>query len=277
MVDNPLILIEHLHYHYQDIPALNDVDLAVPDNAFVAIVGQNGSGKSTLVKHLNGLLKPTSGRVLIDGVDTGTTTVTSLSRTVGFVFQNPDHQIFAATTREELSFGLRNQGLEEALIARRVEETLRVFGLENYVDVPPAVLGFGIRRQISVASVYAMRPRILVLDEPTTGLDWRSATQLMRSMVELHQQGHTILLVTHDMSLVAEYALHTLVMHDGRALALGPTREVLAQFDVLENAGIEAPQVTRLARSLSSVGMPSDVLDVNDFCRAYDQTMGQQA
>ncbi len=276
MADRPLILIENLHYHYRDIPALDGVDLAIPDNALLAIIGQNGSGKSTLVKHLNGLLKPTSGRVIVDGQTTTNTTVAKLARTVGFVFQNPDHQIFAATTRDEIAFGLRNLGLEESAITQRVDETLSAFGLENYADLPPAVLGYGIRRQVSVASVCAMRPRILVLDEPTTGLDWRCATHLLRLVCEMHAQGHTIFLVTHDMRLVAEYAPHTLVMHEGHVLTVGPTRQVLKQVAVLERAGIEAPQAARLARRLSSAGMPADVLDVDGFCRAYGDIVGRR-
>jgi len=268
-VTEPLVRIEALYHRYEEgTPALEGIDLEIADNAFLAIVGQNGSGKTTLVKHLNGLLKPTSGRVIVDGVDTATTSVARLARTVGFVFQNPDHQIFSGTTRDEISFGLRNLGWPAETVADRTQETLEAFGLEEYAEVPPAVLGFGLRRKVAVASIYAMRPRILVLDEPTTGLDWRSAQDLLRRLVAMHREGHTILLVTHDMRIVAEYAPETLVMHAGRVLAYGPTREVFATVD-LEGASISPPQATRLAGRLADLGMDRTVLTVDEFCAAY--------
>lgn len=272
-MSDALVRIVALHHRYEeDIPALSGVDLEIPDNAFLAIVGQNGSGKTTLVKHLNGLLKPTSGRVLVDGVDTATAGVARLARTVGFVFQNPDHQIFGATAREEVAFGLRNLGLGPEVVRERTEETLAAFDLTPYAETPPAVLGFGLRRKVAVASVYAMRPRILVLDEPTTGLDWRSARDLLARLVRMHERGHTILLVTHDMRIVAEYAPHTLVMHAGRVLAYGPTREVFASAD-LEAARLRAPQVTRLAGRLAEWGVEGSVLTVDEFCGAFRRVL----
>ncbi len=275
MTGEPLIRIEALHHHYEEgVPALDGIDLEIADNAFLAIIGQNGSGKTTLAKHLNGLLKPTAGRVVVDGTDTATTPVARLALTVGYLFQNPDHQIFAPTTREEVAFGLRNLGLAPEEVERRTEEALRTFGLEGYAETPPAVLGFGLRRVVTVAAVVAMRQRILVLDEPTTGLDWRSANDLMGRVAALHAAGHTILLVTHDMRLVAAYAPETLVMHEGRVLARGATRQVLSDAGAMEAAHIAPPQVTRLARALGPYGIPPDVLTVDEFCRAYDAARG---
>lgn len=265
---------EALHYHYNtEIPALNGVDVAIVEGTFLAIVGQNGSGKTTLVKHFNGLLRPTSGRVWVFERDTATATVGELARIVGYVFQNPDHQIFCPTTREEIAFGPRNLGLTTAEVAERTEEALAAFGLGPYADLPPAVLSFGLRRVVSTAAVYAMRPQVFILDEPTAGLDWQSAHNLLDHMARLNAEGHTILFVTHDMQLVAEYASEVLVMHEGCVLAYGETRQVMAQVDILARAQIAPPQVTRLAQRLQDLGIRPDCLTVEDFCTAYGEAL----
>lgn len=264
----------NLFYRYEDTPALNGINLEVADNAYLAIVGQNGSGKTTLVKHFNGLLKPDAGRVTVYDRDTTSATVGELARVVGYVFQNPDHQIFCATTQEEISFGPRNLGLDPDEVRERTEDALAAFGLQPYAEVPPAVLGFGLRRIVSIAAVYAMRPRVFILDEPTAGLDRRSAGELLQRMAELHRQGHTLLLVSHDMRIVAEHARELLVMHEGHVLAHGPTREVLRQTDILERAQIRPPQIMELGRRLAAWGMPDDALTVDEFCEAYARVRG---
>ncbi len=275
MPGEPLIQVEDLHYVYGgEVPALDGVSLSIADNDYLAVIGQNGSGKTTLVKHFNGLLKPTRGRVTVDGAETAHRSVAELARTVGYVFQNPDYQIFCPTTREELSFGPRNLGLDEAEVRRRTGEALARFGLEPFADSPPSILGFGLRRKISIAAVYAMRPRIFILDEPTTGLDRRAALDLMGLLGSLHAAGHTILLVTHDMRLVAGSCRRTLLLHQGKALLHGPTREVFAQADLLASAGIELPQITALARLLAPQGMPGDVLTVDEFADLYACRVG---
>jgi energy-coupling factor transport system ATP-binding protein len=187
---NSAIVVRDLWYRYGgEVTALRGVDFEIKDGDYVAVIGQNGSGKTTLVKHFNGLLRPTQGRVLVKHTtrnarhgtlkDTESLTVGQLAQTVGYVFQNPDHQIFCATTREEIAFGPRNLGLSETEVKRRVEEALVRFNLEQYADRPPAVLGYGLRRKIGVAAVYSMQPRIFILDEPTTGLDWWGTMELM--------------------------------------------------------------------------------------------------
>jgi len=239
-------------------------------HCYLAIVGQNGSGKTTLVKHLNGLLKPTSGRVRVFGMDTRETTVSELARRVGYVFQNPDHQIFCATTREEIAFGPKNLGLKDDQVRERTDEALERFDLTEYGDTPPAILGFGLRRKVAVASVYAMRPQLLVLDEPTSGLDRRSASDLMSLVDHLHDEGHTIVVVTHDMQLVAQHCPYTLVMHRGRILLQGVTREVLGHKGELLRAQIRLPQIMRLAQQLGR-GIPDDLLTVSEFADAYER------
>jgi energy-coupling factor transport system ATP-binding protein len=257
---NPAIVVQDLWYSY-------------------GVIGQNGSGKTTLVKHFNGLLKPTRGRVLVKLEtrnmkhatlkDTAGLTVGQLAQTVGYVFQNPDHQIFCATTREELAFGPRNLGLPEVEVRRWVEETLARFDLEEYADRPPAVLGYGLRRKVGVAAVYSMRPRIFILDEPTTGLDWRSTMELMELIGEMHRHGHTIILVTHDMKLVAEFSQKSLVLRDGQVLVYDDTRTVFKHSEVLRDTQIEPPQITALAKRMVPHGMPDDVLGVGEFYAAY--------
>ncbi|MCD6518694.1 MAG: ATP-binding cassette domain-containing protein [Anaerolineae bacterium] len=268
----PCIRTEGLIYRYEPgYPALNGIDLEIPEHAYLGIIGQNGSGKTTLVKHFNGLLKPTAGEVWVYGRATSSRPVSELARTVGYVFQNPDHQIFGATTREEISFGPRNLGLSEAEVEERTEEALAAFDLEAYAELPPAVLGFGLRRKVSVAAVYAMRPPILILDEPTSGLDWRSARELMALVDRLHAQGHTIILISHDMRLIAQHTQQTLVLQEGRVLLYGSTREVFQQHEVLQQAQITPPQINQLASRLADCGLPQDVLTVAEFCQAYNR------
>jgi energy-coupling factor transport system ATP-binding protein len=271
---NLAIVVQDLWYSYGgEVTALRGIDLEIEDGDYVAVIGQNGSGKTTLVKHFNGLLKPTRGRVLVRGnnglQDTASLTVGQLARAVGYVFQNPDHQIFCDTTREELAFGPRNLGLPETEVRRRVDEALVHFDLEEYADRPPAVLGYGLRRKIGVAAVYAMRPRIFILDEPTTGLDWRSTMELMELIGEMHHRGHTILLVTHDMKLVTAFSQKSLVLRDGQVLAYDETRAVFKHSEILRDTQIEPPQITQLAKRMVPYGMPDDVLSVEEFYAAY--------
>lgn len=267
-----IIQVHNLWYHYTpEIAALRGITLDIEDGDFVAIIGQNGSGKTTLAKHFNGLLKPDAGKVLVEGRDTRGLQVRELARSVGYVFQNPDHQIFCATTWEEVAFGPRNLGLEGRELKERVEEALARFGLLEYAHVPPAVLGFGIRRKIGVASVCAMRPRILVLDEPTAGLDRRSVLELMGTIQELNRAGHTIILITHDMRLVCEFARRTILLSEGRLLAYDETRAVFRDVETLRAACIEPPQITQLAIRLAHPAIPPDVLTVDEFCDSIDQ------
>jgi energy-coupling factor transport system ATP-binding protein len=277
---NPAIVVQDLWYSYGDeVTALRGIDLEIEDGDYVAVIGQNGSGKTTLVKHFNGLLKPTRGRVLVRGLgdregspllrDTANLPVGQLAQTVGYVFQNPDYQIFCATTREELAFGPRNLGLPEAEVRSRVEEALARFDLETYADSPPAVLGYGLRRKIGVAAVYSMRPRIFILDEPTTGLDWRTTMELMDLIGEMHRHGHTIILVTHDMKLVTEFSQKSLVLRDGQVLAYDDTRTVFKHSEALRDTKIEPPQITKLAKRMAPYGMPDDVLSVDEFYALY--------
>jgi energy-coupling factor transport system ATP-binding protein len=256
--------IQNLSYSYSnEHDALDNISLTIRKGEFVAVLGQNGAGKTTLVKHFNGLLRPTQGQILLDQVDIADNSVAELAQTVGYVFQNPDHMIFSPTVREELAAGPRNLGLAEPAVAQRVEETLDQFGLIPYADLQPALLSFGLRRKVSVAAVVAMQTAVLILDEPTTGLDRRSIDDLMAILVRLNRQGRTIILITHDMGLVARYVPWTILLHRGQLLAHDCTRPIFQQADLLHKTQLESPQITQLGRQL---GMRNEILRVSELC-----------
>lgn len=259
-----------LWFAYEEGPSvLRGVSLKIKEGDFVALIGQNGSGKTTLAKHFNGLLRPSRGRVLLHGEDNQARSVAHLARTVGYVFQNPDHQIFSATTREEIAFGPRNIGLEESEVQQRTEQALEYFGLTAYADYQPAILGFGLRRKVSIAAVYAMRTEVLILDEPTAGLDWKSTHELMQRIGDLHRKGHTIILITHDMRLVARYAPRCMVLRDGNIIANDDTRQIFRQADLLRETHIELPQICKLARRLEPSDSKQNILTVAEFLEGY--------
>jgi energy-coupling factor transporter ATP-binding protein EcfA2 len=265
----PIVSITNLCHEYEEnVPAIYDITLDIPANALLAIIGHNGAGKTTLVKHLNGLLRPSRGQVIVAGLDTRTTAVAKMARHVGYVFQNPDHQIFCATVREEIGFGLRNLGTKPEENKRRVDQALSDFNLTPYAQVPPAMLGFGLRRKVSLAAVLIMEPDILVLDEPTIGLDAVSTTEVFSHISRLHHAGHTIILVTHDMRLVAQYASLCLVLKAGRVLAFGPTRSIFRDFELVKSAGMAVPAITELGKRMQDTGMPGDLLSVQEFTAA---------
>lgn len=248
---DPIIEVKGLHHRYPNgLLALAGIDLTVREGEFLAIVGQNGSGKTTLVKHLNGLLLPTSGQVLVGGRDTSRTGVFELSKLVGYVFQNPDHQIFADTVFDEVAFGPRNFGVPAGEIKARVEEALAAVGLTGYEQADPFALTKGERQRVAVASVLATKPRVIILDEPTTGLDYREQQGMMQLIRKLNASGHTIIVVTHTMWVVAEYAHRVVVMKEGEVMFDGPTREVFSHEAELTEAFLRPPQIVRLGNRL---------------------------
>jgi energy-coupling factor transport system ATP-binding protein len=258
-----------LTYAYRDRPpALMEISLRVEAGGYLALVGQNGAGKTTLAKHFNGLLRPMTGRILVGGSDASDLSIGELAQHVGFVFQNPDHQIFAGTTRDEIAFGPRNLGLGDQDVQARVVESLEAFGLSEQADVPPAALGYGTRRKVALASVFAMRPQALILDEPTTGLDRRSVVDLMARLAQYVEAGRTVVVITHDVRLVADHVPRCAVLQAGRLLVEGDTQTVLRQAKLMSAADLRLPPVGRLARRLSmdEAHLP---LDVAGFGQAY--------
>lgn len=267
--NNPDIEINGLSHTYpSNIEALTDISCQIKQGELVAIIGQNGAGKSTLVKHLNGLLQPSAGTVKINGVDTCQSSVPELAKQVGYVFQNPDHQIFSATVAEELQFGLKNLGLSEAEQETRVTEALEFVGLLEQRERHPFTLSKGERQKIAVASILAVAPPIICIDEPTTGLDWRETQQMIALIRHLHDKGHTVLMITHQMELVAEMAERVLVMNQGRLQLDGAPSEIFRETAVLQACGIIPPPLSQLVARLSDLNLPQNICTVSQFVQA---------
>ncbi|MEM1543095.1 MAG: ATP-binding cassette domain-containing protein [Candidatus Bathyarchaeia archaeon] len=258
-----LIEVEDLHFTYPNgVEALKGISLSISDGEFVAIMGQNGAGKTTLVKHFNGLLKPTKGRVLIDGVDTRHVSVATLSRKVGLVFQNPDHQLFSETVEDEVSFALKNFGFDEGAINERVEKVLNLLDLIQYRKVSPFMLSGGERKRVALASVLAWDPKILILDEPTIGQDSYQKERLRQFIVQLNQQGKTVIIVTHDIEFVVECEPRIILMKDGKVIADGDAREVLTDLKLVSEASLILPEITQIFVRLNDFGFPRNVISV---------------
>jgi energy-coupling factor transporter ATP-binding protein EcfA2 len=250
----PIIEAEGLGYTYPAYPiqALRGIDLHIRDGEFIAILGQNGSGKTTLAKHFNGLLKPASGRMLVRGKSTTDYTQRDLARIVGYAFQNPDHQIFARTVREEVGFSLKALGENPRTIDKRVGEALEVVELQGYEQKVPFALTRGERQRVAVASVLAAQPQVVVLDEPTTGLDYRQQRNMMEMLKRLNQRGHTVMIITHSMWVAAEYSERVIILKDGAVLSDGPTRAVFADEAQLASASLCPSSLMRLSNWLGT-------------------------
>jgi energy-coupling factor transport system ATP-binding protein len=255
----PAIAIEGLRHVYPDgaVVALDDVSLAVERGSVVGLVGQNGSGKTTLAKHLNGLLRPTAGRVVVNGLDTSRHRVQELARHVGFAFQNPNHQLFARTVADELAYGPRNLGIPSGEVEARVASVAANVGLSS-LSAHPYRLPFPIRKLVTIAAVLTMRPSILVLDEPTTGLDHRTSRRIFELIRTARDEGTTVVCVSHDMGLVAEIAHRVVVLDAGRIAADGETRAVLSDGSLLAAIRLRPPQIAELSLAVPArAGRPA--------------------
>jgi len=264
-----LIEVADLVFEYPDgTRALDGIRLDVNEGEFIALIGQNGSGKTTLSKCLNGILKPTQGAVRIGELDTrerGTTK--KIVTRVGYVFQNPDHQLFNNTVHKEIAYGPRNIGLSAQEVEERVHEAARVCGVkEELFHDHPFFLTKGLRQRVSIASILAMRPKVIIVDEPTTGQDRRQSVEVMNFLRDLWENGgHTVIIITHEMPIVSEYARRCVVLTRGKVVMDGPTREVFANPEVLAEAQVKPPQITRLAQALEDRGVRRDVLSVDEM------------
>ncbi|MFZ5925018.1 MAG: energy-coupling factor transporter ATPase [Bacillota bacterium] len=251
--------------------ALEDVTLEIDDGEFVAIIGETGSGKSTLIQHFNGLLKPTRGRVLVDGVDIWQKDVRlkDIRQKVGLVFQYPEHQLFEETIFDDVAFGPRNLGLGESEVEERVRRSLGMVRLdfEALRDRSPFEISGGEMRRVAMAGVLAMEPSVLVLDEPASGLDPRGRDEVLDEIETLHRKfGYTIVLVSHSMEDVARLAKRLIVLHRGKVLADGPTRQVFGMTELLKSVGLGVPQVTELMNELArrKKQVRTDILTVEE-------------
>lgn len=285
------IKIENLTHVYMpktpfETIALDNINLELEEGKFYALIGHTGSGKSTLIQHLNGLLKPTSGKIIIDGMDiTDKKTVMSeVRKKVGLVFQYPEYQLFEETIAKDIAFGPKNLGLSEEEVSVRVKRAMDMVGLdyEKYKDLSPFEISGGQKRRVAIAGVVAMEPKVLILDEPIAGLDPRGRDAILHQIKRLHEEyKHTVILVTHSMEDVADVAEEVIVMSDAKIMMKGTPREVFTKIDMLEEVGLGAPQITYLMRALKEKGIPVredifTVAEAKDEIRKYLAKGGQK-
>ncbi|HOJ96030.1 MAG TPA: ATP-binding cassette domain-containing protein [Methanospirillum sp.] len=248
------------HTYKGNIHALKNISFIAPRNTRIAIIGPNGAGKSTLFKHFNGVLKPTSGKVLIRGEPITKENIREVRRTVGLVFQNPDDQIFSPTVEQDVAFGPTNMGLDDEAVRHRVSEALRTVGLSEYRTRVPHHLSGGEKKRVAIAGIIAMEPQVLVLDEPTAGLDPQGIREIIRFIREVSvKYGMTVIFSTHDISLVAELAEYIYVMNNGSFVAEGTVAEIFSQPDLLTSVRLDLPILPKLILSLRSKGVAIDM------------------
>jgi len=266
---NPIIKVENLWHVYPagNVTALSNVSLEINRGEIVGIIGQNGSGKTTLVKHFIGLLKPTRGKVFVDGQDTMPMKVQELAAKVGYVYQNPNHQLFAQSVLEELEFGPRNLGFTEEQVAERREQAIEFFHLEDLKDMHPYRISFPLRKLVGMASVYTMKPDVFILDEPTTGQDNITTQTVYRLIKKLRDEGATVLCVAHDMILLAEVVDRLIVLRDSQVIMDGTPREVFANEEIMSSTHLMPPQITSLSLQLrrNKSGLDDVVLSVDEM------------
>jgi len=261
-----IVKIDSLTHRYPSgLVALDSVSLEFNSQDLVAIVGHNGAGKTTLVKHLNGLLRPTEGNILINDDNVGDFEIEELSKKVGYVFQNPDHQIFAPTVHEEVIYGLKNSNLSSEFLEERVLDSLSITGLIDKKDIHPFNLSKGERQKLAIASVIAMKPEIIIIDEPTTGQDWEGSLALMESIRNLRDDGHTVIMITHNMRLVAEYAERVIIMRKGQVHADGEVREILQDINKLYENSLKPTDMALLCKELQDYKFPPDIITVDEM------------
>lgn len=263
------IRFEGVRFTYPSgVEALRGVSFGVEPGERVAIVGQNGAGKTTLVRHLNGIHQPTAGTILVGGRPTTGRSIAELARQVGYVFQNPDEQIFAATVRADVEFGPRNLGQAPDEIAARAMKALEQVGLAGQAEVHPLHLSLSERKRVALAGVLAMGTEIVVLDEPTTGQDARGVELIAGVVESLTAQGRTVIAISHDMDFCAEHFDRVIVMAKGEVMADGGPRDVFTQTEALRQAAVEPPQLLRLAGRLGWSRRP---LTAAEFVDAYQE------
>nr|PZN05156.1 MAG: energy-coupling factor transporter ATPase [Bacillota bacterium] len=271
----PIVVKNLTHVYMPGTPfesvALRDVNWKVEDGEFWGLIGHTGSGKSTLIQHLNGLLKPTSGEVIVDGVNLSDRGVNlrEIRQKVGLVFQYPEHQLFEETVEKDVAFGPRNLGLPEDEIARRVKEAIELVGLkyDEIKDRSPFELSGGQMRRVAIAGVLAMKPKVLILDEPTVGLDPRGRDEILGQIVEFRKkQNMTVILVSHSMEDIAKLVDKIAVMHKGRMVDSGTPKQIFKNYEALASMGLDIPQVTHLMIKLKNRGkdVATDVMTVEE-------------
>ncbi|MGB6681129.1 MAG: energy-coupling factor transporter ATPase [Candidatus Bathyarchaeia archaeon] len=261
-----LIDCQDIWYTYPDgTEALKGVNLKIHKGDFLGLIGRNGSGKTTLAKIIKGLYSPTKGKVLVSGTDLFEKTGIDRAKTVGYVFQNPDDQIFSKTIRDEIGYGLKFLKLSKDAEDKLINKAAATMELQDHLDKNPFDVSQGLRQRVAIASVLVFEPEIFIIDEPTTGQDFARSKIIMDMVRALHRIGKTIIIVTHDMELIAEYAKRLIVMKSGKMLLDGSTRNVFSQPKVLQESSIKPPQITSLGQALSKYSVPPDILTVEEM------------
>jgi len=264
--EEKIISTRNLKFTYEGgVQALHGLNLDIRYGDYLAIVGGNGSGKTTLAKTLNGLLRPTSGTVFVKGRSASEQKVAELAKIVGYAFQNPDHQLFCSSVEDEVRFGPENLGYSDSEVREKVERAIEAMRLGDVRKLPPLSLRLGQRRRVSIASIIAMDPQVLILDEPTTGLDAGESQDLLDRLKVLNAEGKTIILITHDMRVVAENARRVIVMSNGRMILDSDCRGVFSDLAILGESSLEPPPVSKLAHRLAKYGIPQDVVSAEEL------------
>ena len=275
-----LLIADHVSYIYSpgtayEKKALDDVSLTINKGEFIGIIGHTGSGKSTLIQHFNGLEKATSGTIYFDGQDIYDKdfNMKSLRSRVGLVFQYPEHQLFETTVLEDVKFGPKNLGLSKVEVDLRAFEAIKQVGLsEKCYDDSPFELSGGQKRRVAIAGVLAMKPEILILDEPTAGLDPRGRDEILDQIAKLHKDGLTVILVSHSMEDVAKYADRIIAMNSGKVAFDGTPKEVFRHYKELERMGLSAPQITYVMQEMKELGLNVDT-DVSTVEEAKEEIL----
>ena len=273
-MDQPIISAQDIYFEYRNeedgtaVPVLKGIDLAIHDGEFVAVLGHNGSGKSTFAKHCNAILLPTGGEMVVAGINTkDEDRLFDIRQNVGMVFQNPDNQIVATIVEEDVAFALENMGGEPSEIRRRVDEALKQVGMYEYREHAPHQLSGGQKQRVAIAGILAMRPRCIVLDEPTAMLDPQGRREVMKTIRQLNRDfGTTVVLITHYMDEAA-VSDRVVIIDSGNVLKDGTPKEVFQEVELLKSVGLDVPQVTELIYELrkEGVNLPQDIL-TEDEC-----------
>lgn len=257
---------KNLTYTYPDgTQALRNVDLEIRKGEKIAIIGPNGAGKSTLFSHFNGLTQPSSGEILIDNnvIKYDKNSLLEVRQKVGIVFQDPNDQLFAPTVKEDVAFGPMNLGLEYDEVEKRVEEALKMVGMEKYGDKTPHHLSGGQQKRVAIAGIVAMRPEIMILDEPTAGLDPEGVNKVLKILNKLNSEGMTIVISSHDIEMVNEFTNKIFVLYDGEIIASGDNREIFSDKELLKKAHLKAPITTEILYGLKNYGFDVDTSKVS--------------
>jgi energy-coupling factor transport system ATP-binding protein len=265
----PIIKTKDLWFSYDKANwILKGIDIEIYEGELISLIGPNGCGKTTLVKHFNGILKPSKGKVFVNNVDTTKTTAAELAKTVGYVFQNPNHQIFSNTVFEEVVFGPRNLGFKN--LEEIASSSLATVGLKDKVKALPFSLSTGEKERLAIASLLSMQPKVLILDEPTTGQDYLTCEKIMEIANQLRKSGKTIIMITHDMEIVAEWSDRVFVMNDGKIVSQGKPKQIFSDFQFLERISLSPPQVLKIGRALGFKSVPLSIEELVEGMKKCD-------